>query len=234
MTKNQTNKKNNLKIKIDDIKDFLEKNPKIFRDKPELYEFISPPSRSKNNIIDIQQHMIESLQKNISKLKKSNSELISLSKENQISQEKINNVVLETLKASSLDELFKFILYNSEKLLDIDYVNIIFEKTENSEEYNFDKKIVFVESKQLKPFIKEDDYVFLSKTSRNNEFFFTGAQEKILSSAIIKLKLYKNSPAVFLVLGSKESEKFNERQGTELLKFLREALNSYFKLWLNQ
>ena len=195
MTKNQTNKKNNLKIKIDDIKDFLEKNPKIFRDKPELYEFISPPSRSKNNIIDIQQHMIESLQKNISKLKKSNSELISLSKENQISQEKINNVVLETLKARSLDELFKFILYNSEKLLDIDYVNIIFEK-----------KIVFVESKQLKPFIKEDDYVFLSKTSRNNEFFFTGAQEKILSSAIIKLKLYKNSPAVFLVLGSKESE----------------------------
>ncbi len=234
MNKNQTHKKNNIKIKYNDVKEFLQKNPKIFKENPELFEFITPPSRSKDNLVDIQQYMVESLQNNISKLKDSNSELIFLAKENQKSQEKINNFVIEIIKTKSLDELTQFILYESEKLLGLDYVNLIFEETKNKKEYNFDKKIIFVRTKSLKPFIIENEYIFLSKTSKKNEFFFTNFSEKILSTAIIQLNLFNGSPAVFLVLGSKDSEHFDERQGTELLKFLRQCLNSHIQLWQNQ
>ncbi len=233
MTKNQTQKKNNSKIKLEDVKDFLQKNPKIFREKPELFELISPPSRSKDNLIDIQQYMIESLQKNISILKDSNSELIFLGKENQKSQEKINKVVIEILKTKSFTDLVNFILYKFEKLLELDYVNLIFEETENKKEYHFDKKITFMNIKRLKPLLLENNKIFLSKTSKKNDFFFIDTPEKILSSAIIQLNLFNDSPAVFLVLGSKNLEQFDERQGTELLDFLRESLNLYFKLWLN-
>lgn len=233
MTKNQTQKNTNSKIKLEDVKVFLEKNPKIFKEKPELFELISPPSRSKNNLIDIQQYMIESLQKKNIELREKNSELILVVNENQKSQEKINSIVLEILKTKSLEEFINLLLYKSQKLLNLDYVNIIIEETKNKKKFQIDKKINFTDRKRLKPFIIEKEFIFLSKTSRKNEFFFIGTPEKILSSAIIRLNIFDKSPTTFLVLGSKNSDHFDEGQGTELLDFLRECINSYFKLWLN-
>ena len=232
MKKNQTQKNNNSKIKLEDIKVFLENNPKTFKENPELFELVSPPSRSKNNLIDIQQHMIESLQKKTADLREKNSKLILLVNENEKSQEKINTIILNMLKTKSLDEFINLLLYKSQKLLDLDYVNLIIEETENKKQFQFDKKIIFTELKRLKPFILEKEFIFLSKTSRKNEFFFLGTPEKILSSAVIRLNLFNKSPASFFVLGSKNSDYFDEGQGTELLNFLKECIESYFKLWL--
>ena len=130
MKKNQTQKNNNSKIKLEDIKVFLENNPKTFKENPELFELVSPPSRSKNNLIDIQQHMIESLQKKTADLREKNSKLILLVNENEKSQEKINTIILNMLKTKSLDEFINLLLYKSQKLLDLDYVNLIIEETE--------------------------------------------------------------------------------------------------------
>ena len=101
---------------------YLYKHPNLFNENPELLEFLSPPSLKKNNILDMQEFLIGSLQKNCQNLRSKNNFLVDLSKENLQNQEKIHNAILKILSTESFNDFIKKILIELPKILSIDQI----------------------------------------------------------------------------------------------------------------
>ena len=104
--------------------------------------------------------------------------------------------------------------------------------THKKSNFELGKTIESIDLNGIKLFSTENENIHISKVTKKTEFFFNSSPVKILSAVIMKIDIHENKQNLFIALGSKDINKFDENQGTELLEFFREILISTFLLWL--
>ena len=132
---------------------YLYKHPNLFNENPELLEFLSPPSLKKNNILDMQEFLIGSLQKNCQNLRSKNNFLVDLSKENLQNQEKIHNAILKILSTESFNDFIKKILIELPKILSIDQIFLCFQAPLAKIFSLNEKNIIIISEEKIKKLI---------------------------------------------------------------------------------
>lgn len=210
----------------------LYKHPNIFTENPELVELITPPSKKKKNILDMQEYMIASLQKNCQDLREKNNFLVNLSKENLNNQEKIHNAVLSILSSKSLNDTIEKILNKLPKLLDVDKVFLCLQKYNSDQPPIDNKNIKNIETEQLQDLIGAKTCILTNNLENSYLSMLEIKKNDFKSFAIIlifgEIETFKG----ILVFASKQKSTFDQSKGTILLEFLSKTISCCLNIWL--
>ena len=108
-----------------EVRGFLKGHPDFLIENPELLQTLVPPSKQQgNNVLDMQQFMVEHLQRDVGRLKAMQGELISAGRSNLSSQNQIHMAVLALLEASTFEHAIEVVTSDFVALLDVDVVSL--------------------------------------------------------------------------------------------------------------
>ena len=95
---NKTNRDN--KINKEDIIFYLKNHPNFIIDNIDILSLMLPPSKKKDSILDMQEHMILNLQKSIKQFKNINSKILKVAEENFETSSKVHKSIIEIINAN--------------------------------------------------------------------------------------------------------------------------------------
>ena len=105
---------------------FLRQNPSFLSDHEELLPILTPPAYQRgDNVADMQRFMLERLREELARIKGQQRLLISTSRSNLMSQNRIHAAVLTLISATSFEHLIQIVTSDLAVMLDIDAVTAI-------------------------------------------------------------------------------------------------------------
>jgi uncharacterized protein YigA (DUF484 family) len=213
---------------------FLRQNPGFLADHEELLPLLTPPAyRRGDNVVDMQRFLLERLREELGRVKGQQRLLISTSRSNLMSQNRIHAAVLALIGASSFEHLIQTVTSDLAVMLDIDVVTLCVEAGDQPRERHPN----LVGLQLLEPGVVNQilgpkrDALLADHTSGDAEIFGAAAG-LVRSQALLRLSVGGRAPEGLVALGSRRPAKFKPGQGTELLCFLARALEIVIAEWL--
>ena len=112
----------------ENVEAFLKQNPSFLKERTDLLGIIAPPEKKYgDNVVDMQNFMLQRLQKELAEYKKREENLLKLVQENSDVQTITHKAVKALLDAKSFEELIKIILHKIPKVFDISAVALCIE-----------------------------------------------------------------------------------------------------------
>ena len=213
------------------VEDYLRAHPDFLYRHQDLFQILTPPARELGDgVTDLQQAMISHLRRQIAKTEDLAQILIDNSRDNLTSQNQIHDCVLALLSATTFQELVEITTTDLGVILGLDVVALCVETGE-------DLDLGIRGLQHVSPGLI-DDYVggqkgilLRSQTSGDPEIY-GGAAPLITSDALVRLDISPEIAPAMLAFGSREAERFNENQATELLHFLGRTMAELIRIWL--
>tara|TARA_Y100000996_G_C22322511_1_gene560951 strand:+ start:7 stop:696 length:690 start_codon:yes stop_codon:yes gene_type:complete len=209
---NKTNRDN--KINKEDIIFYLKNHPNFIIDNIDILSLMLPPSKKKDSILDMQEHMILNLQKSIKKFKNINSKILKVAEENFETSSKVHKSIIEIINANDYDSMIKTITTEVPKILNIEKIALFFIEEINIKKLKSSDDLD--ENKNINYYFKKNNNLFF--TNNNQDILFK-SKFNILSQAVIKISLKSKKDNALIILGSKKISFFNENQSNDLLSF---------------
>lgn len=213
---------------------FLRHNPGFLADHEELLPILTPPAyRRGDNVVDMQQFMLERLREELARIKGQQRLLISTSRSNLMSQNRIHAAVLALVAATSFEQLIQIVTSDLAVMLDIDVVTLCIE----AGDYPGGRQLPFAGLQLLELGVvnqilgSKRDALLADHTAGDVEIFGSAAG-LVRSQALLRLSVGAGTPNGLIALGSRRPAKFKPGQGTELLCFLARALEVVISEWL--
>ncbi|NQV81713.1 MAG: DUF484 family protein [Alphaproteobacteria bacterium] len=211
------------------VAEFLAANPSFLVDHPELVGVLAPPSQSGlDGVLDMQQFMIERLQAELRDLRSSQRDLLSASRVNLSSQERIHAAVLAVIEARTLEDIGRIVAEDYRSILDVSTSALCFEEPGQSRLHN----IISLNPGTIRQMMG-DRSILLRHDIAGDERLYGGDAGKVRSDALVHLNVGKDGPNGLLALGSLEPDRFHPGQGTELLGFMARAITGSLRAGLN-
>ncbi len=210
---------------------YLRLHPDFFTRNAELFETMTPPElRHGGNVVDIQKHILENLQKSIKTLKSRYDGLITSSRDNMSTLHQVHEAALALMRARGLEEMLEVIAVDLPALFNVDSVRLGIE----SAAANFYKSklasedasgVSFLLPGSVDQALGGDEEVALIEDAEKTqppEFdaIFADCASLVQSAALLRLLLPSSQRALVLAFGVRIKGYFYEGQGTELLSFL--------------
>ena len=230
MTKSDTRAADKLRpLNAKNVLEFLSAHPSFLIDHPELVGILAPPSRGESDgVLDMQQFMIERLQAELGDLRSSQRELLSASRVNLSSQERIHAAVLAVIEARTLEDIGRIVAEDYRSILDVSTSALCFEEPGQSTLRN----LVSLKPGMIRDMIG-DRSILLRHDIAGDPRLFGDDAAKVRSDALVYLDVGKDGPNGLLALGSHEPDRFHPGQGTELLGFMARAITGSLRAGLN-
>ncbi len=209
------------------VADYLLDHPDFLVNHGELLRVLTPPSKvSGENVVDMQSFMID-------RLRADNGRLISTTRGNLSGQARIHDAVLAMLGATSFEELVHIASTDLAVLLDLDAVVLGVESAAVDAAGKHPGGVCVLAPGAVERLIGEGRDVRLNSSDEGGEAVFGAATGLVCSQAMIRLNFSDNTPPGLLALGSRDCDKFQNGQGTELLVFLARVLEHCVRAWLD-
>ncbi len=214
------------------VVDHLLKHPGFLTEHPELVEVLAPPANhGADGVLDMQVFMIERLQRSLAELRSSQRELLSASRVNLSSQERIHAAVLAVIEARTLEDIGRIVAEDYRSILDVSTSSLCFE----SDGQDSLRNIVTLKPGTINELLGERQ-ILLRHDVDGDPRLFGNAAEEVRSDALVLIDLggygdYEG-PGL-LALGSHEADRFHPGQGTELLGFMARALSGSLRAGLS-
>lgn len=212
-----------------DVVAFLTAHPTFLNEHPELIEVLAPPSQKEaDGVLDMQAFMIGRLQTELRTLRSRQSELLSASRVNLSSQERIHAAVLAVIEARTLEDIGRIVAEDYRSILDVSTSTLCFEDRSSSRSRN----IVSLPPGTIAEIVG-DRQILLRHDISGDERLYGEDAAKVRSDALVHLDVGKDGPNGLLALGSYEPDRFHPGQGTELLGFMARAITGSLRAGLN-
>ncbi len=212
-----------------DVVAFLTAHPTFLNEHPELIEVLAPPSQKEaDGVLDMQAFMIGRLQTELRTLRSRQSELLSASRVNLSSQERIHAAVLAVIEARTLEDIGRIVAEDYRSILDVSTSTLCFEDPSSSRSRN----IVSLPPGTIAEIVG-DRQILLRHDISGDERLYGEDAAKVRSDALVHLDVGKDGPNGLLALGSYEPDRFHPGQGTELLGFMARAITGSLRAGLN-
>lgn len=229
MARSETPTRKPKALNASDVAAFLTANPTFLNDHPELIEVLAPPSQKEaDGVLDMQEFMIGRLQAELSTLRSRQNELLSASRVNLSSQERIHAAVLAVIEARTLEDIGRIVAEDYRSILDVSTSTLCFEEAGQSRSRN----IVSLTPGTIAEIVG-DRQILLRHDISGDERLYGEDAAKVRSDALVHLDVGKDGPNGLLALGSYEPDRFHPGQGTELLGFMARAITGSLRAGLN-
>lgn len=216
----------------EDVLRYLQQHPTFLVENAEALSALAMPSRDLGDgVIDLQQAMIGRLREKVEETEDVARLLIDNSRDNLSTTARIHECVLALLDATSFEQLIQIATVDLAVLLDVDSVILC---VESDGAFG-----VPVQSLRLLPEGAVESYlspmqsVALNQDVSADPAIFDAAAPLIASEALVRLNISNDAPPALLAFGSRDRDRFQEGQATELLQFLARVLEKLVRVWLD-
>jgi hypothetical protein len=205
-------------------------DPSIILDDNELMQSLLTASDVKlgSNVVDLRHVAMSRLSDRLGKLEGTHQSVVAAAYQNLLGTKQIHEAVIELLRNNNLDEFVHSLKFDLLKILNVDCICILLEKSNESDETSTLKysnpNIQQVMSGFVSTYITqggetESTKVKLRKANSSTNQLFESASTQINSEACIQLSFNENQTLGMIVFGSSDINFFEPGQGTDLLKF---------------
>lgn len=223
-----------LQLNPTEVRSFLKSNPYFLVDNPELLQTLLPPSSQQgDNVLDMQQFMVERLQREVKTLKALQGELISAGRSNLSSQNQIHAAVLALLESQTFEQVIEAVTTDFAALLDVDVVTLAIEAVGDDIHPGLKQGVRVVERGVVSGLLDDGREALLRSDIEGEVSIYGSGASLVQSDVIVRVDLGSHTPACLLAMGSREKRRFHAGQGTELLCFLGRVIARSIKTWLN-
>jgi uncharacterized protein YigA (DUF484 family) len=214
------------------VADYLRQHPDFLAQHSDLIQVLVPPDhRHGDNVVDMQQFMVAKLQDQILKLQRQQRALITTSRANLSSQQRIHGAVLTLIGAQSFETLLQTVTTDFAVALDVDVITLCIEARAGITKAPL-AGLQLLEEGEVDRLLGVDREVRLGEDIDGDPRVFGGGAGLVRSEALLRLDIAKAPPGI-LAMGSRKSTRFRVSQGTELLGFLASALEITIAQWLD-
>ncbi len=213
---------------------FLRQNPGFLADHEELLPILTPPAYQRgDNVVDMQRFMLERLREELARVKGQQRLLISTSRSNLMSQNRIHAAVLALVGATSFEHLIQIVTSDLAVMLDIDAVTLCIEAGDHPTGRHLPfAGLQLLEVGVVNQILGTKRDALLADHTPGDIEIFGSAAGLVRSQALLRLSVGAGTPNGLVALGSRRPAKFKPGQGTELLCFLARALEVVISEWL--
>ncbi|MCG8546759.1 MAG: DUF484 family protein [Alphaproteobacteria bacterium] len=218
----------------DRVIEFLRANPDFFAKHPEAFKAVQAPSRGLGEgVADLQQAMIERLRGDIDEVRSQSQELITTTRANLQTQGRIHECVLALLAANSFESLIQTVTTDFAVILDLDIVTLCVEVEESDMLGIRTRGLVVIEPGTIDAVLGDDRRMVLRGGVTGHPELFGGGASLVQSEALVRLSISKSTPPALLAFGSRDPDRFDAGQATELIDFLAGVLEHVMRIWLH-
>ena len=224
----------NRPISAENVEKFLQDNPEILNDRPDLLASIKPPEQNYGGgVVDMQVFMLKRLQDELGKYKLREKNFLKAAELNNKVQTRILEAVSTLLDTSSFDEICEIVKQKLPSLFDIELAVICIEANKHNPNQELGTEVTIVETGTINSILDNGNKISLRSNIKGNKAVFGAAASKIRSEALLPLDLGPNKLNALLALGSVKSDEFSPAQGAELLCFFSNVLQKMMQRWIN-
>ena len=237
----------NVDLSDEHVLKFLKDNPAFFTRFPDVLNDAPPAERSLGEgVVDFQAFQVRNLQNNTKDLEEKYHSLIDFCRDNLSAQAEVQETVLRIVRARDLDQLLEVIAVDMPSLFNLDVVRLVVEApkiehvNDNEEQFGMwhqsgvtlvdigttDAALAYKESRLIADTNDEMDEAL--------EGVFNGAVGLARSVAMLKLDTGELEIPTMLAMGARQTGRFSEKQGVELLLFLGKILSMYLERYLSE
>jgi uncharacterized protein len=238
VSKKSDNKTDNQQTRLadineEDVRNWLVLHPEFLTTNADLLAPSLPAGRATGDgVIDMQSVLVNRLQSEVADLTAIQNEFVKATRMNSHTQDMVHASVQAILSATSLNHFVHILTQDLPELLEIDVITLCIE----------DAPISLPEMTGLQR-LKEGSIaranwhgrdIILRAVAPKSKAVFGPAKDLVQSDALIKLDVPSLHANAMIAFGSRESDHFQDEQGTELLAFLAMAMQSCLQMWLEQ
>ena len=212
---------------------YLRSHPDFLARRPELFaELLAPTRHVGGGIVDMQRYIIERLQQQIAEAGTREQGLVTAGRSNLSSQGRVHAAVLALLEARSFEELIERVATDLARLLDVDVAVLCIEAASGAATGASAAGVQVIEPGEVDRRLGPGHDCLLNSEVEADGKLFGGAATLVRSQALVRISVRCGCPAGLLALGSRAPRHFEAGQGTELLRFLADALGGCIRGWL--
>jgi len=213
---------------------WLQQHPDLLTRHPDLCETLLPPARAQSgdNVVDLQRFMVQRLQGELHRVSHVGSELLDASRQNLSATQRVHAAVLLLLEANSFEHMIHTATQDWTDLLDVDAISLCVEGDPQKMKEIATGGVVVLPNGAIDTLLGALPAVARDKCEAA-DWIYGPAATLVQSDALARLDFGPNSPQAMLALGSREVDKFQPNQGTELLQFLAGVLGRGVRSWLD-
>ncbi|MEQ9642346.1 MAG: DUF484 family protein [Alphaproteobacteria bacterium] len=217
----------------DEVEAYLRANPDFFDDRPGVLADLTAPARDDGeNVLDMQQFMLRRLQTEVTRLDGYQRELLATSRVNQAAQGQVHRAALALLEATGFEHLIHVCTHDLPAILDVDAVTLCVEAADELSPRRARTNGVYVLDPGTVRTLLGGAEAVLLPDAHGDGAIFGPAAGLVRSQALVRVHASSRAPVGLLALGSRDPERFEAGQATELLGFLARLLERLIRGWL--
>ncbi len=216
----------------------------VLTDKEILDALITKTAPEGRNVVDLRGVMIDRLENRLEALTDTHRDVVAAAYENLAGTNQVHRAVLSVIAPQEFEEFLSALSRDVPNILSLDAVKVCLEGDGMRAGQPLGPKgtlrnvLVGLPLGGRAAYCSEmggEDHgaVILRRTTRAGALVYGKAASGIGSEAVMKLDLGPGKTPAMLVFGSRETERFNAHQATDLLAFFAEALQSVLRRWLS-
>lgn len=217
-----------------DVVAWLKEHPDLLSRHPDLCESLLPPSRMQagDNVVDLQRFMVQRLQGELTRVTHVGSEILDASRQNLSATQRAHDAVLALLEAGSFEHMIHIATQDWTDRLEVDAISLCVEG-DPQRMADIVTSGVYVLPQGAIDTLMGGLPALLRDRCDAAEWLYGPAANLIQSDALARLDFGPTAPRAMLALGSREADKFQPNQGTELLQFVAGVLGRCVRSWLD-
>jgi len=232
----------------DTVKAFLNANPDILHDEPDLLAKLTPENhREGEGVVDFQMFTIERLRQEIEDLRELQQAMVNAAEDNATSRDRIFSAVLKVLDARNFEHLVHYITTELAADIEVDLVALGVEASDSTRNMAGMRSpvsqpggpsVMVLEGGMVDALIghrpdgSPRDHALRDDVHAAEEIFGPHAVQ-VQSEAMIRLTFSRAAPPGVLALGSTRANQFYPEQAVDHLSFLARVIERSIRLWLD-
>ena len=216
-----------------EVAEFLSAHPDFLDAHPEILAKLKPPATKRpDGVVDLQAYMMDRLRDEADRLRDDQRALISASRANQNTQNRVHAAILFLLDAESFEHLIQTINTDLSVLLDLDVARLLVESDGRPLPHAEQTGVRVVAEGFSDHYLGTRDVLLEGEITGDEALFGAGAG-LVRSQALVRLNVSSGTPPCLLALGSREPDMFHSGMRTELIGFLARVLERCIRSWLD-
>jgi uncharacterized protein YigA (DUF484 family) len=215
------------------VKAFLRRHPAFLADDPELLAAMLPSgSDNSGNVVDLQNFVIQRLQRESDRLKAANADLAAIHDGALVAHARVQEAVLALLGARSFDHFIALATGEVPGLLALDILTFCLESPENPPPPPAFQGVRVLPEGSVDALLGSDHDLLIGPGMRADPIVFGPDAALLRSQALVRIRLGDSAPAGVLALGSRFADAFEGEVAAELLGFFGRVVEQCIRIWL--
>jgi uncharacterized protein YigA (DUF484 family) len=215
------------------VKAFLRRHPAFLADDPELLAAMVPSgSDDSGNVVDLQNFVIQRLQRENDRLKTANNDLLAAHDGALIAYARVQEAVLALLGARSFDHFIALATGEVPGLLALDILTFCLESPENPPPPPAFQGVRVLPVGSIDALLGSAHDLMIGPGMRADATVFGADAAMLHSQALVRIHLGDGAPAGLLALGSRFADAFEGEAAADLLAFFGRVVEQCIRIWL--